>query len=251
MTNKIVQISCLGNHGRFGNQLFQYCFAKAYAERHGAILQIPQGWVGEEIFEIREQYIDRTLPQMPLDYIPDGQCNIDLFGYFQNQDSLNFYSKTKAKEWLKFKYEIAFEAQCVASFNPYIALHFRRGDYKQLINVLCIPTKKSYYEAVQKYFPNTEINIFDVSDDLISPPSQLPKHLAFLVDFFILMNSTILFRANSSFSWWAAELGNMDKVYSPIVRGKLGYQDCEFVEGNHPVMVSHPGPNQTDLYLRD
>jgi len=49
-----------------------------------------------------------------------------------------------------------------------------------------------------------------------------------------------LFRSNSSFSWWAAELSDAI-VYSPIVpikpvdkRNMHVVAECEFVNGNHP-----------------
>jgi hypothetical protein len=52
-----------------------------------------------------------------------------------------------------------------------------------------------------------------------------------LTDFFIMMNCKTLFRANSSFSWWAATLGTC-KVYSPQVGTQTGWVDVPFVAGN-------------------
>ncbi len=62
----------------------------------------------------------------------------------------------------------------------------------------------------------------------------------FLRDFFALYNADILFRANSTFSWWAATLGNaQNEVYSPVVEGLVGYQNqVKFVKGNWPRCVS-------------
>jgi hypothetical protein len=59
------------------------------------------------------------------------------------------------------------------------------------------------------------------------------------------------FGANSTFSFWAATLGNA-KVYSPVIRGVRGGKPdayAEFVEGNWPVMAdNHPN---TDLHLKE
>jgi hypothetical protein len=61
--------------------------------------------------------------------------------------------------------------------------------------------------------------------------------LEFMRDFMDLYNADVLFRANSTFSWWAGTLGNA-KVYSPIVDGLTGHQkDVKFVEGNWPRCV--------------
>lgn len=70
--------------------------------------------------------------------------------------------------------------------------------------------------------------------------------------FYRMMTAQVHFRANSTFSFWAATLGNA-KVYSPVIRGMKGgvaHQFCnEFVEGNWPVMANnHPN---TDLHLKD
>lgn len=61
--------------------------------------------------------------------------------------------------------------------------------------------------------------------------------LEFLPDFFVLMNADVLFRANSTFSFWAALLGDV-VTYSPVVEGKTGLRtDIDFVYGNHPKMI--------------
>jgi hypothetical protein len=61
-----------------------------------------------------------------------------------------------------------------------------------------------------------------------------------LPDFLRLYFARTIFRANSSFSWWAAFLSPCAKTYSPILtQRKIYYKDSdevnfEFVEGNHP-----------------
>jgi hypothetical protein len=60
-------------------------------------------------------------------------------------------------------------------------------------------------------------------------------------DFLRLYFARTIFRANSSFSWWASFLAPEAKVYSPklhkhIIYGRDAVEevDVEFVEGNHP-----------------
>ena len=62
-----------------------------------------------------------------------------------------------------------------------------------------------------------------------------------LEDFLRLYFARTIFRANSSFSWWAAFLSPAARVFSPVVDKRHIYGvdgleeiDVEFVEGNHP-----------------
>lgn len=62
-----------------------------------------------------------------------------------------------------------------------------------------------------------------------------------LEDFLKLYFARTIFRANSSFSWWAATLSPTATVYSPVIDRKHIYGvdgleeiDVDFVEGNHP-----------------
>ena len=62
-----------------------------------------------------------------------------------------------------------------------------------------------------------------------------------LTDFLKLYFARTIFRANSSFSWWAAALSPTAKVFSPVIDKRHIYGvdgmdeiDVDFVEGNHP-----------------
>ena len=67
------------------------------------------------------------------------------------------------------------------------------------------------------------------------------KIFDWLEDFLRLYFARTIFRANSSFSWWAAFLSPTATVYSPVLDKSLIYGvdgleeiDVKFVEGNHP-----------------
>ena len=59
-------------------------------------------------------------------------------------------------------------------------------------------------------------------------------------DFLKLYFARNIFRANSSFSWWAAFLSPSATVYSPILHKRIIYGedkkelDCEFIKSNTP-----------------
>ena len=98
---RIITISTLGKRGRFGNQMFQYAFARAYAEKYNCILQTPK-WIGQDIFEIQDPLITNKLPQVNCEReYPNGRINIDLLGYFQNYRSLSIMTKTWLKIFIK------------------------------------------------------------------------------------------------------------------------------------------------------
>jgi len=77
--------------------------------------------------------------------------------------------------------------------------------------------------------------------------------MAALPSFYRLMTAPILFRANSTFSWWAATLGN-GRVFAPVIKDLIGlnnqfFHHAEFIEGNWPQMTK--APVNTDLHLRE
>lgn len=224
---KKIQISCLGSFGRFGNQLFQYAFARAYAEKHGCVLETPH-WGGRSIFGLRDPLITDPLPKTELDQVPFGEVNIDLFGYFQTQQFVDYYSR----DWLKDILKVVCDdvPRCA------VAVHVRRGDYLKLKHLYCLPTVASYWEAMETrgYDPDKAVWVSDI------PPMNDE-----LWDFLRLKNADVLFRANSTFSWWAATLGS-GEVYSPVVNDLVGVQDVKFVKGNHPKMFK----DFTDIHLK-
>lgn len=231
MSNGVVQVSCLGRLGRFGNQLFQYAFARGYAEAIGARLETPP-WIGQTLFGLNDHPMGPAMPSIELDKFPTGQTNIDLWGYFQHADCLKYCTRTKLRQWFTF------ETQFVHEY-PYrpgtVAAHMRRGDYLDMPNIFCTVEETAYLNAIKKhgYAVNQVLWVKE------SAPRHSPwPQYDWLNDFFILYNADVVFRANSTFSWWAATIGHAKKVFSPVVEGKRGsHEDVEFVEGNHPRCV--------------
>jgi hypothetical protein len=233
--------------GGFGNQLFQYAFARAYAESHNATLLTPD-WIGQKIFSISDQPLNHDLPRSGFDEIPNGRVNIILNGYFQFQDAINFLSRAKLKTWFCFKNK--WRARFNTNFH--IAAHLRRGDYANFSNIYCLVSEASYVVACGKFGldPN---NIHWIKEGSRKQSQDLlDLGVPFLEDFMLLVNANNILRANSSFSWWANVLGD-GKAFSPVVENRLGMQDVDFVEGNWPRLVdkTNCGTNITDLHLKD
>lgn len=231
----IVQFTQLGKFGRFGNQLFQYAFARAYAEKHGGTLEIPENWIGKKIFKnIDHPKISKNLPRTPIDTIPNGRLNIDLFGYYQTLKSLEYLKISKLKEWFVIKEDIV--EMFPKEKNFYISAHIRRGDYvNKYSNLFCIINETSYIKYV-KDIGFLEDSIVWIREDNPKNSKFLSYDINFLEDFMTLLNSDILLRANSTFSFWAGILGK-SIVYSPVIIGKVGKNDVDFVEGNWEAIV--------------
>ena len=198
----IVTVSCLGNQGHFGNQLFQYAYARAYADSIGAELHTPD-WIGRSLFKgINEP-------------IMQGPGDVDLVGYFQGQEHLSLLSRSKLKKWFRF-------ANPIKVPKHELVFHKRRGDYLSHPGFWGVVSDDSYNKAA------LELGL-DPENAVILDDSRGSDFM--LVDFFIMMNCRTLFRANSTFSWWAATLGNC-KVYSPVVGTQTGWLDVDFVPNN-------------------
>jgi hypothetical protein len=213
---RIIQLRELGwqhKWGWFGNHLYQCAFARAYAERHDCILEVNQDWPGLKIFGLTHPAPSVELPVVHDNDLVDGQINIALVGFFQDQRRVDILSKRKVREWFQFA-------------NPYIppyrgaynAAHCRRGNFIGHPRQPAIISDLSYARAFEKFGAGRVIRISDTP--LVNDSME---------DFQILMHASKLFRANSSFSWWAAALNERGTVYSPVLSGQKGWCDVEFI----------------------
>ncbi|MAG28208.1 hypothetical protein CMI47_22010 [Candidatus Pacearchaeota archaeon] len=240
----IVQMSGLGKMGRFGNQLFQYAFAKSYAKKYNCNFEIPSDWIGRNIFEIDDSSLSRQLPKTEIDDIPFGQVNIDLTGYFQHQKFLDIMNPDDVRKWFTFKKQWRDIFKKPKDF--YVAAHLRHGDY---VNgeKYCTISEECYIESCVKFGYEKE-DVIVVSEEKRQPEDS--GNMDFLYDFFVLTEADVLFRSNSTFGWWAGFLGNQKIVYSPDVQGKAGQHmiDVDFVEGNYPCHMEIDN-RHSDLYF--
>jgi hypothetical protein len=241
-------------HDRFGNTCFQYANARAYAERHGCELHTTP-WVGDKIFDLDSKPLtdgDANLPKRAdLDIRQwDGETNIEITGWCLNQDSL-IYSRADLRRWLKFKPEVMAAMDKVPRVP--IACHLRHGDFLGLEGFVAI-SRASYVRAVQQAHLDPK-DITWVSEETAHHVPELDEAgIGFMADFAVMMWADVLFRANSSYSWWASSLGLNRATFSPdlagIATGQAVPQEVPFVAGNH-CAISRFHPNCSDLHLRE
>ncbi len=162
------------------------------------------------MFEIDDKPIDGTEEMLPEDY-------------HQRQESL-IYTREDCKRWFKWRHEFV-EKQGKFAFE--VAAHYRSGDYLRL-----------GYPVVSKYAIRRAMLHHGYQLD----PSWVEEggERDFMQDFYLLTRSQVIFRANSSFSWWAATLSDAT-IYSPMIdrlEGGREHDDVQFIEGNHPRLAS-------------
>lgn len=149
--------------------------------------------------------------------------NINFYGYFQDEFSLALLQKHKEKvrSWFTFKKEIDNTyKKTAADLEAYVGLHIRWGDLvKRGANL----SLESYLGALNKIRNQRPVYIATDSPKLIgrlshlnparlrNPLSDVPDHI---FDFWMLKNAAVIIGGGSTFSWWAAYLGNSD-YYSP------------------------------------
>ena len=220
--------------GRFGNKLFQYAYARAFAERYGHEVRTGN-WEGCDLFGLPMHEVPPGLPTEDESTIARTNRDCMLHSYCQSQYCVSLYSRTQAREWFTFLPEVL----DLYPVEPYeIVAHRRVGDY--VGSGYPVISYRAVHAAVEMYYPDRGDEVHVVSDDF--------EH-AWMPDFLTMMRAPILFRGNSSFSWWAAVLGH-GIVYSPVIDGLVGGQEHDkvpYVRGNHPRLAELPGVEELRL----
>ncbi len=261
--------------GGLGNKMFQYAFVRAYAERYNCDLQVQGGWYPQKwniIFEgTNEPGCRGDLPlRQSFDLEKwDGEVDIRIEGFCQHQKNLDLYNRRKAREWFRLKPDIL---EMVKGIKPVeILANLRLGDYLLPCNPFSWVSKSSYIDCCDRFGLDSEKITWQDGDVHFPWPdhdASLFKHhehhaefderIDFLPDLVVMMRAKNLLRANSTFGWWAHELGDNDRVFCPdvaavraedgIVGGVRVSQFVPFVEGNHKPMVPNV-PYLSELHL--
>lgn len=215
--------------GRFGNCMCQYAYARAYAEKHGCRLHTDR-WIGQRIFGLTEPPIERDLPQRTEQTVGPGEVDITFRTYAQDQRCL-IYSRADAKRWFKVRDHMV-QLLAGMGLTDEIAAHRRVGDYPGY--GYPVVSRRSYTQAARKFGFDPE-RVHFITEESPAKHAYFQREMAFMPDFYRLVSAPVLFRGNSTFSWWAGVLSE-GRVFAPVIAGLEGGKehDCEFVEGNWP-----------------
>lgn len=231
--------------GGLGNNLFQIMVTIAYAKRYsfGPVFSASQSRFADVVMlsthysELFEHPIDFSfapgkLPvyrepyfhYSPIPLYPNGA---ELQGYFQSSRywgrDRDFALQTfSISEFLSLLIEQEFSDW---SFNDFVAVHIRRGDYLQFQQYHPVQDM-SYYNGAMELFPGRNFLIF--SDDIGWCKSAFKgNNIAFMdkrldspigryIDLFLMSMCSDHIIANSTFSWWGAYLSRSGgKVVAP------------------------------------
>ena len=244
----VITYTNLGQHGRFGNQLFQYALVKSVSLELGLPLQLPdlsgRVWHGQECL----------LPQLQLSYDPlvfspthtynERTPNQFDEGVFGVEDGTNFMGFFQQPHYFQKHREVflkEFSAQpsvqqhakdIISSYNNPTSIHVRQGDY--------IPNAyPEYRKLVLEYInkcredvgPDSDFLVFtggsrhgneDRDDDFFWCKENITGgNVHFIEGNSELLDFELIKRCNnnitawdSTFSWWAAYLNESGgKVY--------------------------------------
>lgn len=222
--------------GGLGNKMFMFAAAKAIAEANNLELRTPE-WFGEKAF---------VLGTYGPILRPRGDEEFSFSGYFQTQKDIDTYSRADCRRWFEFQPEVLLQlTRFQAIDQPYA--HLRRGDFHSAgyptISLSSVATAVMANRGNPDFVP--------VSDAFPTIDPWFQGDMACLPDFFRMMSAPVLFRANSSFSFWAGVLSKGD-VYSPVIDGLVGgveHDGVKYVRGNHSRLANLDFT--TDLHLRE
>ena len=239
----------LGRLGRFGNQMFQYAALRGIAANNNTNFCLPK-WDSEvndglgnmlrtELFDCFEmgsvnnlniQLIDLdrpTVSESGFNFDPKiFNCDdwISLWGFFQSEKYFKNVEDIIRKDFT-FRDDILHPCQDmmqgILEGGRVIGVHIRRKDYLTNPNHHFVGIDY-YTEALQK-FPD-DINVLVFSDDSQWCHQQslfeddrfmISENNSGYIDMCLMSMCTDFIIGNSSFSWWAAWLGNSGKVIAP------------------------------------
>lgn len=237
----------------------QWLFVYAFAKQHGMEFQCEE-WIGERIFDLPKyarpgSHDFKRVSELDIFSAcetADCPSNLEFRGYAQTQAAM-IYSKREAQSWLKLRPEI--EEACKINTQLHdmsgpldrVVCHRRAGDYFGY--GYPVVSEHSYFMAMAAFGLDLERAVI-LSEEKPSPNYPIPDDLSFLADFYRMMTAPALLRANSTFSWLAALLGN-GLVLSPVIDGLEGGKEhhTRFVSGNWPRFANLDFT--TDLHVRD
>jgi len=254
--------------GRLGNQLFQYAFAMAVAEKYKTFYiidndhkndnvkkyfttnvllnnKISRGLYKKFLFG-RQPYIHQIGHELVSTMVPLIKDNCYYKGFFQSELYFQLIQNSiKKKLRVRPVFEKAFAEKYGHLFGKKVlAIHYRLGDYLTWGNEawgganMSLP-ENYYLEALNQITALQTFTIILVTDDPENVAHKLPWLTNKIVisdteimDLQLLMHADKLIISNSSFAWWGAYLNKKNAtVFAPEnwLGFKVGREMPDFV----------------------
>lgn len=222
----------IGIKAELGNVMFQYAFGRIIAEKKGYKLLFDESLAYVRMEEFFKTFPNATIPDgkevvdnimfvgcdlqhLDLNTVLNHSGGVHLQGYWQKHHYY-FPYRDQIREW--FKYDDSMHEKpdvddivvhYRAKFNPGIIAEYitpvpkfleilKRLDYKNCVIVTDLPMS-----------PQLDVFKTELKNVVVRAGTLLE-------DFTYMKYAKRLVLAQSTFSWWAAFLGNPDKVYAPM-----------------------------------
>lgn len=253
--------------GQFGNQLFDYCFAKVLAARTGLAYVPPScfydkrrrrlNWTGPPLFAMQpspqvgtpgsKHYTTCAGHWVDFTRFDDAGFITFTTGYYQRYEFYKPYKELIRNEWLKLL------AEPVPTDDNAVYIHARRTDYVSPPGASLNPyaqataTTLDEYAACLRHFPDARRLVIttDNPDDpflnefhLLGLPFEITRG-TWDSDLRLLLSCRNLLMSQSTYSWWAGFLGQAERIVCPLFPNTLWYLGKDIT--GHP--VQHDLPN--------
>lgn len=230
-----LSFSCLGHHGGFGNQLFQYAFARIFGAMLGRAVLVPP-WAGSKLFGLKDpppvqaygHYRDLSTSWEESELrknLADTPALLDIAGYFQFPTAFYAPYRDQIRKWFTPVPQIG------EVFGPALA-NITEGGERTLVTVqirrrgygkgmFFIAPNETYVDWLWELWPKLKNPVLYVASDEIdavlpafapfSPKSAYDfkgniQGMEFFTDFWVMMQSQCLAISNSTFGMMAAML---------------------------------------------
>ena len=220
----MISFEKLGKHEGVGNQLFQYAFLRATAQRLGVEFYCPP-WLGDKIFLLGDEAfrakargnMDKVYRQ-PDDNSGYSECALgiedgtEIFGFFQSE---KYFAPREVRRWYTFKEEAVSrveEKYKEVDFTRVPAIHLRFGDMTH--NPMFVILPAGYYvRALSVIKSDGPIWVF--SDEIPTARKHLQgirKNFVYIEgnkdyeDLYLMARCRNVICSVSTFSWWGAWL---------------------------------------------
>jgi len=217
--------------GRLCNAMFQIATGYALANR----LRVPFA-VNFALSDRRvQQYKNTVFANVPDTTQVAPTYEEPSFSYSEiplkdNQLLSGYFQSSKYFQDCKEQIKKLFILPDVSAPKETVGVHFRRGDYLRMSHVHPVPSNEWYNTAVQSTGLKNVIACTEPADvPYVEGLGYTVNQGSDLEDLVLLSKCDALVMSNSSYSWWAAFLGNHKKVIAPKAwfgpSGVKEYQD--------------------------